>query len=81
MYNKMIWLGVGYRTEDAIAPIIGYQYQFPKGNSMLKIGYSYDVTTSELKNYSSGSHEIMLNYCFKIVKPKVIEIYGHPRFL
>ncbi len=81
MYNKMIWLGVGYRTEDAIAPIIGYQYQFPKGTSMLKIGYSYDVTTSELKNYSSGSHEIMLNYCFKIVKPKVIEIYGHPRFL
>ena len=81
MYDKMVWLGVSYRTEDAIAPIIGYQHQFPKGNSMLRVGYSYDVTTSELKNYSSGSHEIMLNYCFKIVKPKVIEIYGHPRFL
>jgi hypothetical protein len=39
---------------------------------MFRIGYSYDVTTSELKNYSSGSHEIMLNYCFLIVKPKVM---------
>lgn len=82
MYDKTVWLGVGYRTEDAIAPMIGYQVQMGKEKTgMLRIGYSYDVTTSELKNYSSGSHEIMLNYCFKIVKPKVIEIYGHPRFL
>ncbi len=82
MYNKMVWLGVSYRTEDAIAPIIGYQVAMGKDKSaMLRLGYSYDVTTSELKNYSSGSHELMLNYCFKIVKPKVIEIYGHPRFL
>jgi len=28
---------------------------------MVRIGYSYDVTTSRLKNYSSGTHEIMLN--------------------
>jgi type IX secretion system PorP/SprF family membrane protein len=82
MYDKMIWLGASYRTEDAIAPMIGYQMSMGKAQAgMLRIGYSYDVTTSELKNYSSGSHEIMLNYCFKIVKPKVIEIYGHPRFL
>lgn len=81
LYDNMVWLGVGYRTEDAIAPMIGYQYKFPKGDSMLRIGYSYDVTTSELKNYSSGSHEIMLSYCFKIVKPVVNEIYHHPRFL
>lgn len=81
LYDNMFWLGVGYRTEDAIAPILGYQYQFPNGQSMLRIGYSYDVTTSELKNHSSGSHEVMLNYCFMIVKPVVNEIYHHPRFL
>ena len=82
MYKQMVWLGVSYRTEDAVAPIIGYQMATGKDKkNMFKIGYSYDVTTSELKNYSSGSHEIMLNYCFRIVKPPVIEIYGHPRFL
>ncbi len=81
LYDNMIWAGVGYRTEDAIAPMIGYQHQFPKGDSMFRIGYSYDVTTSALKSYSSGSHEVMLSYCFKIVKPVVYEIYHHPRFL
>lgn len=81
LYDEMIWAGVGFRTEDAIAPMIGYQHQFPNGNSLLRIGYSYDVTTSELKNYSSGSHEIMLSYCFKIIKPEVYEIYHHPIFL
>ncbi len=81
LYDNMIWAGVGYRTEDAIAPMIGYQHQFPKGDSMFRIGYSYDVTTSALRNYSSGSHEVMLSYCFKIVKPVVYEIYHHPRFL
>ncbi len=48
---------------------------------MLKIGYSYDVTTSKLKNYSSGSHEIMLNYCIAIVKPPDVQIYRNVRFL
>lgn len=81
LYNNMVWLGASYRTEDAIAPMIGYQMQFPKNSSMLRIGYSYDVTTSELRNYSSGSHEIMLSYCFRIVKPPVLELYKHPRFL
>lgn len=81
LYDNMVWAGVGFRTEDAIAPMIGYQHQFPKGDSMLRIGYSYDITTSALKNYSSGSHEVMLSYCFKIVKPEVFEMYHHPRFL
>jgi type IX secretion system PorP/SprF family membrane protein len=81
LYDEILWIGASYRTEDAIAPMIGYQMKMPKGDSMLRIGYSYDVTTSELKNYSSGSHEVMLSYCFKIVKPVVNEIYHHPRFL
>lgn len=81
LYNNQIWLGVSYRTEDAIAPMVGYQYQLPNKTSMLKIGYSYDVTTSRLKNYSSGSHEIMLNYCMLIVKPPSLQIYKNVRFL
>ncbi len=81
LYNKAIWLGVTYRTEDAIAPMIGYQHDAANGKSSYKIGYSYDLTTSELKNYSSGSHEVMLNYCFKIVPVPKREIYRNVRFL
>jgi len=82
MFKEMVWLGVTYRTEDAIAPMIGFQMATSKEkNSAFKIGYSYDVTTSELRNYSSGSHEIMFNYCWRFKKKDKIEIYGHPRFL
>lgn len=79
LLNNMVWAGVSYRTEDAIAPMIGYQHAFTQ--SMLKIGYSYDVTTSELSNHSSGSHEIMLNYCFQIIKKPDVQIYHNPRWL
>jgi hypothetical protein len=80
LYNNMVWLGVSYRTEDAIAPLIGYQFK-PNAKSMLKLGYSYDVTTSNLKNYSSGSHEVMVNYCILLVKPPDTQIYRNVRFL
>jgi hypothetical protein len=30
----------------------------------LMIGYSYDFTTSNLKKYSSGTHELMLGLRF-----------------
>lgn len=81
LFDETVWLGASYRTEDAIVPMVGYQHKFPKGDSMLRLGYSYDVTTSDIKSISSGSHEVMLSYCFMIVKPVVNEIYHHPRFL
>jgi type IX secretion system PorP/SprF family membrane protein len=80
LYNNMVWAGVSYRTEDAIAPLIGYQFK-PNAKSQLRIGYSYDVTTSQIRNYSSGSHEVMLNYCILLVKPPDTQIYRNPLFL
>jgi type IX secretion system PorP/SprF family membrane protein len=76
MYNNMIWLGASYRLQDAVAPMIGYVAPFG-----LKVGYSYDVTMSKLNGYSSGTHEIMLGYCFKPkVKPNVSS-HTNVRFL
>ncbi|MBL7950545.1 MAG: type IX secretion system membrane protein PorP/SprF [Flavobacteriales bacterium] len=82
LYNNQVWLGVSYRTEDAIAPMVGYQFATGKNkDGMAKIGYSYDVTTSQLKNYSSGSHEIMVSYCFLIAPKEKLQIYKNVRFL
>lgn len=80
LYNNQVWLGVGYRTEDAIAPLIGYQLQ-PNEKSMLRLGYSYDVTTSQLRNHSSGSHEVMVNYCVLFVKKPSEQRHFHPKTL
>lgn len=56
---QRLWVGASYRTEDAIVGIIELQL-----TKKLRMGYSYDFTTTDIKNYSSGSHEIMLGYDF-----------------
>ncbi|MES2761956.1 MAG: type IX secretion system membrane protein PorP/SprF [Bacteroidota bacterium] len=59
IYQEQIWLGVGYRHHDAITALIGFMYK-----NYLMIGYSYDYTTTNLKKYSSGTHELMLGLRF-----------------
>lgn len=58
-YNQMIWAGVGFRTQDALIAMLGFKY-----NDMLSFGYAYDITNTELKKYSSGSHEILMGIRF-----------------
>lgn len=81
IYQSTFWFGVSYRTEDAIAPMIGYQTSLQDGKSMLKVGYSYDVNTSLLADYSDGGHELMVNYCLRLEKPLPPRIFRDPRFL
>jgi type IX secretion system PorP/SprF family membrane protein len=77
LYNNRIWGGVTYRLQDAIAVNLGYE--FFQG---FRAGYSYDFTTSSISGGSSGSHEIMASYCFKIEIPEREKaIYRNPRFL
>jgi type IX secretion system PorP/SprF family membrane protein len=59
IYKKQIWLGAVYRHMDAVSFLLGYMYK-----DYLTIGYSYDVTTTRIKNLSGGSHEIMLGLRF-----------------
>lgn len=63
LINNRFWVGAGYRMEDAIVLMAGLEI-IPN----LKLGYSYDLTTSDIRTYSSGTHEIMLGYCFKPAK-------------
>ncbi len=59
LIKKILWIGGAYRTGDAAVGMIELQ-----ATKQLRIGYAYDFTTSELKNYSNGSHEIMIGYDF-----------------
>jgi type IX secretion system PorP/SprF family membrane protein len=54
IYKEQVWLGGSFRTQDAWSLFAGYVY---KNN--LSIGYSYDITTTGLRNYNSGTHEIV----------------------
>ena len=59
LYNDQFWFGVSYRTLDAVTVLIEYQT-----NYRFRVGYAYDFTTSTIRNYSSGSHEILIGYDF-----------------
>jgi len=72
-YNKKVWGGVTYRLQDAIALMVGFSIKD------FKVGYSYDITTNGLG--SSGTHEIMINYCFKLDIKKTPKSYKNTRFL
>lgn len=59
IYQEQIWLGGAYRHNDAFTALVGYFYK-----NYLMIGYSYDFTTTNIKKYSTGTHEIMLGIRF-----------------
>jgi type IX secretion system PorP/SprF family membrane protein len=80
LIQNKFWGGITWRIGDEIAPMLGYQHSLGDGSS-LRIGYAYGYTTSEIGSYSSGSHDIMLNYCFSLAKPPTIEKSKNPRFL
>ncbi len=58
------WGGVWYRNGDSFIALVGLQTE------MLKIGYSYDVTTSKLTLASGGSHEISIGMNFTCKPPR-----------
>jgi type IX secretion system PorP/SprF family membrane protein len=62
-----IGIGAQYRTKDAVAGILEIQ-----ASEQIRLGYSYDYTTSSLTDYNSGSHEIMIRYEFGYNKSRIV---------
>lgn len=54
-YKDTFWIGGAYRTNDAYSAMVGYWLK-----KTFQFGYSYDIITSNLRNYSTGTHEVML---------------------
>jgi len=63
-------LGAAYRWDAAVSAMAGFQI-----TDGLYLGYGYDLETTRLRNYNSGSHEIFLRYELfnnynKIISPR-----------
>jgi type IX secretion system PorP/SprF family membrane protein len=67
-YNDFVFGGLSYRNKESVIGLIGMNYK----NFVL--AYSYDFTLSSIRNYSTGSHEVLLAYQFnrKSKTPEVI---------
>lgn len=75
-YNKRFWGGVSYRAGDAIVGLVGAELF-----NGVRITYAYDFVTSKIGNYSDGSHELTIGYCFDFGIYKSPQKYKSIRFL
>ncbi|MCU0428706.1 MAG: type IX secretion system membrane protein PorP/SprF [Cytophagaceae bacterium] len=56
-YKDLAWFGASYRNRDALAIMAGIVI-----SNLIDISYSYDFTTSNIRQYSQGSHEVVLGW-------------------
>lgn len=54
-YKESVYLGGAYRSGDAASLLFGLTI-----SQLVSIGYAYDISLSEIKNQSSGSHEVQI---------------------
>ncbi len=72
IFVDRLWLGAAYRLNDS--------YNFMAAvniTKQLRVGYAYDLTVSPLRQYTSGSHEVMLGFDFNFQRGKVVS----PRYV
>lgn len=70
LFNEKFTLGAAYRWSAAVSGMVGFQV-----SDSWMIGYAYDMETTKLAKYNSGSHEIFLRYELfknydKVVSPR-----------
>ncbi|WP_242087333.1 type IX secretion system membrane protein PorP/SprF [Aestuariivivens sediminis] len=65
LISETLWIGLAHRFNDAMGG-----YFSIRASEALSFGYSYEFNTSNLRPYSSGSHEIFMSYQIKLPKPR-----------
>lgn len=71
LFHEKFMLGAAYRWDAAGSLMAGFQV-----SEGLYVGYGYDLDTTQLAHYNSGSHEIFLRYEFFKHKNRIVS----PRF-
>jgi type IX secretion system PorP/SprF family membrane protein len=71
LFREKIWAGLSYRTNKSMNVMLEFLL-----SSKLKVGWAYDFVASELYKVTNGSAEIMVNYCFKTTRKRIM----HPRY-
>ena len=75
-YTKAIWFGASYRMSNelkpqSVVPMIGFNI-----TDYVRLGYAYEYALTDIAQYSTGTHELMLTFRFKTRS----NTYKTPRF-
>ncbi|MCB4797819.1 PorP/SprF family type IX secretion system membrane protein [Neotamlana laminarinivorans] len=69
LFIEKFWAGASYRINNETAAIGGIvDFQISR---QLRIGYAYEKPISEIADYTTGTHEILLIYEFKFLNSKL----------
>lgn len=71
IYNEKFYLGANYRVDDAVGAFLDIEV-LPG----FRAGYAYEYSISDIQPYTSGSHEFLLIYEFRLKNTR----YKSPRF-
>ncbi len=71
LFNEKFWIGGSYRFDDSVGALVDF-----KITEQLRLGYAYDYPISDIRPFTSGSHEIMLIFDFKFGQSK----FKSPRY-
>lgn len=58
-YQNLGWVGASYRNNDAWVAMAGVQLK-----DRFSLAYAYDIGTSKMGQYASGSHEFVIGFRF-----------------
>jgi type IX secretion system PorP/SprF family membrane protein len=58
-YKQKGYIGGSIRLRDALVMHLGYNF-----TKFIQVSYSYDLLISSIRNYSGGSHEVMLVFSY-----------------
>lgn len=69
LYDEAFEIGASYRWDDSVSLLLGAYV-----TENLRIGYSYDFTLTDINQYTSGSHELILLFdiltTYEIISPR-----------
>ncbi|MCJ0743189.1 PorP/SprF family type IX secretion system membrane protein [Pedobacter montanisoli] len=83
LLNKKLWIGGGYRTGIKLYNKPNLNTEIKNSNGLigmaemflgekLRLGYSYDYSTSRLNGYSGSTHEISVSWYFSTLRERRI---------
>jgi len=67
IYQEKYWSGLSYRHKESIVFMLGMV-----AKNKYIFGYSYDVTLTQIRKYSTGSHEIYFAIKFPAFRKKAV---------
>ena len=67
LLNNKLWLGGMYRVGDSAGAMVKFDL-----TNQLSLGYSYDFTLSELRQFNQGTHEVFISYDFAFRNRKTL---------